>query len=152
MKPQTMRERMEQHRKNPVCASCHARMDPIGFALEGFDAVGRYRTTLDGTTKIDMSGAMPDGQVFNGPSELRKVLMAHQDEFAAMLTKKLLTYALGRGAEYYDMPAVRRILREAKSSNYRWSALILGIVKSDPFQLRKTQDRTLGSTRRASEP
>ena len=146
VKPRTMRERMEQHRSNPVCASCHARMDPIGFALENFDAVGRYRTTLDGTTTIDASGTMPDGKVFSGPADLRKILMAHQDEFVTTLTKRLLTYALGRGAEYYDMPAVRRILRAAEPDGYRWSALILEIVKSEPFQMRKAHGRIAGAT------
>ena len=146
VKPRTMRERMEQHRSNPVCASCHSRMDPIGFALENFDAVGRYRTSLDGTAKIDVSGSMPDGRTFNGPSELRKLLMTHKDEFVTTLTKRLLTYALGRGAEYYDMPAVRQILRAAEPGDYRWSAVILAIVRSEPFQMRKAPDRTPGST------
>jgi hypothetical protein len=100
---------------------------------------------VDGTTAIDVSGTLPDGKVFNGPGELRKVLMTHQDEFVTTLTKRLVTYALGRGAEYYDMPAVRRILRAAKPGGYRWSALILEIVRSEPFQMRKAQGRTPGS-------
>ncbi len=141
VKPRTMRERMEQHRTNPVCASCHVRMDPIGFALESFDAVGRYRTTFEGTTPIDVSGTLPDGTTFNGPGELRRLLLAHQDEFVATLTRRLLTYALGRGAEYQDMPAVRKILRAAKADDYRWSALMLAIVRSEPFQMRKAPDR-----------
>jgi mono/diheme cytochrome c family protein len=138
--PKTMRERMEQHRKNPVCASCHVRMDPLGFALENYDALGRWRDTADGSVRIDASGRMPDGTPFNGPAELRAALLKHQDQFVTALTEKLMTYALGRGVEPYDMPAVRRILRESAAGRYRWSSLILGIVRSSPFQMRSAGD------------
>jgi mono/diheme cytochrome c family protein len=124
----TMRERMERHRSNPVCASCHVRMDPIGFALEGFDGVGRWR---DG---VDASGVLPDGTRLDGPVALRNVLLTRKDQFMTTVTERLLTYALGRGVEATDMPAVRRIVRDAASTDYRWSSLIVGIVNSAPFQ------------------
>ena len=103
---------LEQHRKNPACASCHVRMDPLGFALENFDAIGRWRTSSDGAP-IDASGTLPDGTQFEGPAGLRTLLSAHRDEFVVTVTRKLLTYALGRGVEYYDLPAVRQIVRDA---------------------------------------
>ena len=134
--PASIRERMEQHRANPVCASCHTRMDPLGFALENFNAIGKWRTT-DGTSAIDASGVLPDGTTFAGPDEFRRALLMHRDEFVRTFTEKLLTYALGRAVQYYDMPAVRTITRDAGPDNYRWSSLILGIVKSQPFQMRK---------------
>jgi hypothetical protein len=136
-KYRTMRERMEQHRKNPACAACHARIDPLGFAMENFDAVGQWRVR-QGETPIDASGSL-DGTNFNGVAQLRELLLQHQQEFVATVTKKLLTYALGRGIDYYDMPAVRGILREAAPGEYRWSAIILGIVKSTPFQMRRSE-------------
>jgi hypothetical protein len=133
----TMRQRMEQHRANPACASCHMRMDPLGFALENFDAVGGWRTS-DAGAQIDSSGVLPDGTKFNGPAELRKVLSSRRDDFAATVTERLLTYALGRGVDYYDQPTIRNILRQAAPNDYRWSSLVLGIVKSTPFQMRKS--------------
>ena len=136
--PASIRERMEQHRANPVCASCHTRMDPLGFALENFDAIGQWRT-VDGTSAIDASGVLPDGTTFAGPDEFRQALLMHREEFVRTFTEKLLTYALGRAVQYYDMPAVRTILRDAASTNYRWSSLILGIVESRPFQMRQAQ-------------
>jgi hypothetical protein len=136
----SVRERMEQHRKNPVCASCHARMDPLGFALENFDAIGRWRDTSEAGTAIDASGTLPDGTNFDGPVEFRQALLNHGDEFATTVTEKLLTYALGRGLESYDAPAVRTIRREAAPSDYRWSSLILGIVKSTPFQMTRSRE------------
>jgi len=135
----TMRERMEQHRKNPACASCHAQMDPLGFALDNFDALGAWRSTTESGTPIDASGVLPDGTRFKGPAELRKILLDRHDQFVQVLTEKLLTYALGRGVEYYDMPVVRSIAREAAQENYRWSSFVLSIVKSSPFQMRRTQ-------------
>jgi hypothetical protein len=137
----TMRQRMEQHRANPVCASCHARMDPLGFALENFDAIGRWRTS-EADIPIDASGALPDGTRFQGVSELRKILLSHREQFVRTVTEKMLTYALGRGVEYYDQPAIRGILREAAPNRYRWSALILGIVESTPFQMRMSAEPT----------
>jgi hypothetical protein len=137
-KPLSMRQQMEQHRANPACASCHRIMDPLGFALENFDATGRWRT-IEGSTPIDASGMLPDGTKFQGPVELRKVLSDRQDQIARTITEKLLTYALGRGVEYYDAPAVRAILRDA-APEYRWSSLVLGIVKSKPFLMRRSPE------------
>jgi hypothetical protein len=133
--PATMRERMAQHRDNAICASCHSRMDPMGFALENFDGIGKYRTH-DGKAPIDASGAFPDGAKFEGPSEFFGLLKNQREQFVGTFTEKLLTYALGRGVEYYDMPAVRQIMRQAAPSDYRWSSVILGIVQSTPFQMR----------------
>ena len=133
----TMRERMEQHRANPVCASCHKLMDPLGFALENFDGIGKWRTA-EGGTPIDPSGVLPDGTMFQGPAELRKALLTKREGFVTTVTEKLLTYALGRGLEYYDAPAVRKITREAAPNEHRWSSLILGIVRSTPFQKRSS--------------
>ncbi len=135
----SVRERMEQHRRNPVCASCHAPMDPFGLALENFDAVGKWRTR-DGQAAIDASTSLPDGSVFNGPDGLRKLLAAEPDRFAAAVTEKLLTYALGRGVEYHDRPAIRRILRDARAGGYTWSSLVAGIVRSTPFQMRRASE------------
>jgi hypothetical protein len=133
----TMREAMQQHRANPVCASCHVRMDPLGFAMENYDGVGKWRTK-DAGAEIDASGKMPDGSNFRGPAELKKSLLAsHRDEYLTTLTSKLLTYALGRGLEYYDMPAVRSITRQAAKDDYRVSALVTAIVQSTPFQMRR---------------
>jgi hypothetical protein len=137
----TMRQRMEAHRANPVCASCHAQMDPIGFSMENFDAIGRWRTT-EGNAPIDVSGALPDGTKFQGVAELQKILVGRPQLFVTTVTEKLLTYGLGRGVEYYDQPVIRSIMRDAAADNYRWSALILGIVKSPPFQMRMARDAT----------
>jgi hypothetical protein len=135
--PTTVRARLEQHRKNPVCASCHSKIDPLGFALENFDAVGRWRMEdADAHARIDASGALADGTAFNGPAEFRKALLANKTGFASNLTDKLLTYALGRGTDYYDAPVVRHIVRSAAANDYRWSSLVLGIVQSKPFQMR----------------
>ena len=136
-RPRSMRERMEQHRASPVCAACHARMDPLGFALENFDAIGKWRVT-DGGSPIDASGALPDGASFNGPAGLRRMLVERQAEVVEAVTAKLLTYALGRGVDTADMPAIRRIVREAESGDHRWSSVVLGIVRSIPFQMRRT--------------
>ena len=111
-----MREQMAQHRANPVCASCHAQMDQLGFALENFDAIGEWRDTDASGLPIDASGALPDGSTFKGPAELRKVLLTHADDFMTTLTEKLLTYAVGRGLSYSDAPAVRQIKREAEGA------------------------------------
>src|SRR5262249_51609701 len=148
----TMRQRMEQHRKNPACAVCHGRMDPLGFALDNFDAIGRWRTTetvrtwngFDLTltnTPIDASGVLPDGTKLQGPAELQKILLSHPEQFVTTVIEKMLTYALGRGVEYYDEPAIREILREAARNDYRWSAIVMGIAKSAPFQMRMSADQ-----------
>jgi hypothetical protein len=133
-----MRARLEQHRANPVCASCHKVMDPIGFALESFDAVGKYRSYDENFESIDTTGAYADGTRIDGLAGLRQVLMNHSDQFLVNVTNTLLTYALGRGVEYYDAPAVRAIVRDAAPRNYRLSSIILGIVKSAPFQMRRS--------------
>jgi hypothetical protein len=140
----TMRERMEQHRANPTCAACHRMMDPLGFALENFDGLGGWRvSTAPGAGPIDASGAMPDGTAFNGPAGLRDVLLKKQDMFVATFTERLLTYALGRGVEEYDHAALRKIWREAAADGQKWSAIILGIVNSTPFQMRRASDGRL---------
>ena len=131
----TMREAMEQHRANPSCASCHARMDPLGFALENYDAVGRWRTQA-ASTPIDASGTLPDGTRFEGARGLIEAILRRPDAFATTVTERLLTYAIGRGNEYFDAPAVRTIRRDAAAQDYRFSAIVMGIVKSVPFQMR----------------
>ncbi len=133
--PKSLRERMEQHRADPVCAGCHKAMDPIGFSLENFDASGRWRDNDDGG-RIDPSGTLYNGERVDGPEGLRTMLAGHPDVFTGVLTEKLLTYALGRGTQYFDMPAVRGIVREARDRDYRFSAIVLGIVESTPFQMR----------------
>ena len=135
----SMRERMEKHRSNPACASCHAQMDPLGFALENFDGIGRWRAMSEGNTPIDASGALPDGTTFDGPAELRQLLAGRRDEFVRTVIEKMLVYALGRGLEYYDMPTVRRIQRDTAAADYRWSSLIQAIVESAPFQMRRSE-------------
>ena len=131
----TLRQRMEMHRKNPVCASCHTMMDPLGFALENFDALGQWRSKDEGYA-VDAVGATPDGTKFDGVGGLRAALLAKPDVFVETLTDKLMVYALGRGSEYYDAPAIRQIARDAAKNNYKFSRLILGIVNSTPFQMR----------------
>ena len=131
-----MRERMEQHRENPVCASCHRVMDPLGLALENFDAIGRWRGHMPGGTAIDASGTMPDGTAFDGPAELRGLLVRNREQFATVVTEKLLTYALGRGIEYYDATSVRQIVRGSAADDYGLASLVVGVVRSTPFQMR----------------
>jgi hypothetical protein len=135
----SVRESMEEHRANPGCAACHLRMDPLGFAMENFNAIGQWRN-VEGANNvaIDNSGQLPDGTKFNGPVELRALLMSKPDQFATSVIEKLLTYALGRGVEYYDEPAVRKIRRETAPS-YRWTSMIEAVIKSDPFQMRSTE-------------
>jgi hypothetical protein len=135
-KVKTIRERMSQHRANPVCASCHNMIDPAGFALENFDAIGAWRTT-DGHSPIDPSSQLADGTKVDGPVALRQTLLRHPDAFVSTMTGKLLTYALGRGLEYYDLPAVRAIVRNANRDNYRFSSIVLGVVNSTPFQMSR---------------
>ena len=133
---QSMRERMAAHRANPVCASCHRMMDPIGFALENYDAVGRWRDA-EGGTPIDASGTLFDGSTFDGVTELQAALLRRPEQFVGRVAEKLLTFATGRGVEYYDAAAIRTILREAEAQDYRFSSLVLGVVNSMPFQMRK---------------
>jgi hypothetical protein len=135
------REQLDLHRANAICASCHARMDPIGFALENYDGIGKWRTQ-DAGQPIDASGKLPNGTKFTGPAELKKILLgAHRDEFITTVTEKLLTYALGRGLEHYDAPAVRAIMREAAKDNHRLPALIASVINSKPFQMRSKLER-----------
>jgi mono/diheme cytochrome c family protein len=132
--PRSLRERMEMHRSNPSCASCHRRMDPLGFSLENFDAVGKWRTSSDGAP-IDPSASFPDGTTFDGIGGLRTLLVSHKDEFVQTLSGKLLAYAVGRGLDYHDVPAIRRIVRETAPSDYTWSSVVTAIVKSTPFSM-----------------
>jgi cytochrome c553 len=139
-KPLSVRQQMEQHRANAVCASCHARMDPIGFALENYDGVGRWRAT-DAGSAIDAAGTLPDGTRFEGPAGLTALLLEkYRDQFVRTVSEKLLIYALGRGLEYYDEPTVRSIAREAARDDYRLSSIITAVVKSTPFQMRKASE------------
>jgi hypothetical protein len=137
-KTATVRQMLEQHRANPVCASCHARMDPLGFSLENFDAVGHWRT-MDGDGSIDASGVLLDGTKVDGPAALRRALVAQKEQFVRTVTGKLLTYAIGREMQYSDAPAIRAIVRAAAADDYRWSSTILAIVKSPPFQMRRSR-------------
>jgi hypothetical protein len=140
-KPLSVRQQMEQHRTDAVCAACHARMDPLGFALENYDGVGRWRNE-DAGAPIDASGTLPDGTRFEGPAGLTTLLLAnYRDQFVRTVAEKLLTYALGRGLEYYDQPAVRSIAREAARDGYRMSSLMTAVVRSVPFQLTKASAR-----------
>ena len=138
-KPLPVRLRLEEHRKNPACASCHTMMDPIGFALENFDGTGAWRIH-DSGADIDASGKLVDGTKVNGPISLRQALVDHSDAFFRTFTEKLLTYALGRGIEYYDMPVVRAIDRQAARNENRFSSFVLGIVESAPFQMRRVEE------------
>jgi mono/diheme cytochrome c family protein len=139
-KPLSVRERMEAHRASPACSGCHKVLDPLGFALENYDAVGQWRTVDESGDKVDASGILADGTKVSGVADLRAALLSRPNVFAGTMTEKLLTYALGRGLEYYDMPAVRSVTREAARNNYRFSSIILGIVESTPFQMRRSQD------------
>ena len=136
--PTTVRERMIQHRADPVCASCHVKMDPLGFSLEQFDGIGKWRDSGEDGLPVDSTAIFPDGTTFHGPAGLRALLMEQSDEFVRAATEKMLTYALGRGIEYYDQPVVRDILRESEMDNFSWSSIILGIVNSTPFQMRRS--------------
>lgn len=140
VKAMTMRQRMEEHRASPQCAVCHRIMDPIGFALENFDGLGRWRTADgDDGARIDSSGVLPDGTAFDGPDGLRDILMRKQEMFVQTFTERLLTYALGRGTESYDAPVIRRIVKDAAAGGTRWSDVIVGIVSSKPFQMIKSR-------------
>ena len=132
-----IRERLAKHRANRTCATCHNVIDPVGFSLENYDAIGRWRTTED-HKPVDASGGFPDGSTFTGVAALENALLQRPELFAGALSEKLLIFALGRGVETYDAPAIRQIIRHAQPDNFRFSALILGIVNSTPFQMRKT--------------
>jgi hypothetical protein len=134
----SLRERMEKHRANAVCAGCHRQMDPIGFALENFDGVGHWRSTEDGA-RIDPTGTLFNGASLDGVVGLRKALAAHPEIFVGVMTEKMLTYALGRGIEYYDMPAVRKVVQDARGKDFRFSSIVLGIAKSAPFQMKEAK-------------
>jgi len=134
-KPLSMRERMAQHRANTVCANCHKLMDPIGLALENFDGIGRWRT-MDGEAPIDTADTLYNGIKVDGPVALRQVILSHPDQFVRTMTEMLMTYSLGRGLESYDMPTVRTIVKDSARSNYRFSSLVLGVIKSAPFQMK----------------
>jgi hypothetical protein len=136
----TLRERMEQHRKNPSCANCHARMDPIGFAFENFNAIGKFRTTDEGSP-IDPSGVLPNGQKFNGPKKLKQILMGKKELFARTLVEKMVTYGTGRGVEYYDKTAVDQIVMALAKNDFRFSTLVVEITQSDPFRMRRGKDQ-----------
>jgi hypothetical protein len=135
-KPRTVRQQMEAHRANPVCASCHRVIDPVGFALENFNPVGQWRDTSDEGAPIDAAGVLADGSPVNGPTALRQVILSRPNAFATILTERLLTYALGRGVEPADMAVVRSIVRSSATANYRFLSIIQGIVDSAPFQMR----------------
>jgi hypothetical protein len=134
----SMRERMAEHRANPACSGCHQLMDPVGFSLENYDAVGRWRTAEEGKP-IDAAGGLPDGSKFDGVSGLQQALLSRPEVFVTTFTEKLLTYALGRGVEYYDAPAIRKVVRDAGAKDFRFSSVILGVVNSTPFQMRRSQ-------------
>ncbi len=138
--PTSLRERMEQHRSSPVCASCHARMDPLGFAMEHFDAIGRWRES-DGGAEINSTITLA-GETIDSPRAFREALLNSGDEFLRTVTEKLFIYALGRGVDYFDAPTIRRIVRDLARDDYRWSSLVLGIAASEPFQMRSAPDGT----------
>jgi Protein of unknown function (DUF1592)/Protein of unknown function (DUF1588)/Protein of unknown function (DUF1585)/Protein of unknown function (DUF1587)/Protein of unknown function (DUF1595)/Planctomycete cytochrome C len=136
--PKSLRERMELHRKNPACASCHQRMDPLGFALENFDAVGKWRAEADGAP-VDPEASLPDGSRFAGVTGLRTFLVNNKEDFVRTLSGKLMTYAIGRGVEHYDQPAIRKVARDAAQHDYSWSSVVLGIVNSVPFSMGRSE-------------
>jgi hypothetical protein len=144
----TVRQRMEQHRSNPTCMSCHGVMDPLGLALENFNTVGQFRTIDPETfSLLDTSGTLPDGTAIQGPDDLRRALAAKPDQFVQAFTENLLSFALGRSLEYSDMPAVRNLVRQAAKDNYRFDSIVLGIVSSDAFRKREATNRSVASVK-----
>jgi Protein of unknown function (DUF1588)/Protein of unknown function (DUF1592)/Protein of unknown function (DUF1585) len=137
----SLRQRMELHRANPACANCHAKMDAMGFSLENFNAVGAYRTK-DGEFTIDPSGTLPDGRTFKGPGELKQIIKGQKELFARCLAEKMTIYAIGRGLEYYDKRSIDRVTEQLAKNDYRFSALVIEIVKSDPFRLRRGKEQS----------
>ena len=150
-RPQSIREQMEAHRKNPSCAVCHVRMDPLGFSLENFDALGKWRTSVD-ALPVDASAALPDGTKFDGVTGLRQLMASHQEDFARTFTQKLLGYALGRSIESTDLPAIRQITKNAAPGGYRWSSLIMGIARSTPFTMSTTRTSQQAPVSTATAP
>jgi hypothetical protein len=144
-KPSALRERMEQHRNNVVCASCHSQMDPLGFALEHYDAVGKFRET-DSGARID-SQIEYQGTTVKSPKDFRDAILGQGDEFVRTVVEKMLTYALGRGLSYHDGPVVRQLVRTLRANDYAWSALLTGIVQSAPFQMRSASEGTATASR-----
>ncbi len=138
----TMREQMESHRANAACASCHKMMDPMGFAMESFDAIGSYRS-MDGPNKLDLTSQLVDGGKFNGATELREQLMRYSPRFVESLTERLLVYALSRGIDYSDIPVARSVVAHAAGKGYRFSDLLLGVVESQPFQMNRAEATSL---------
>jgi Protein of unknown function (DUF1592)/Protein of unknown function (DUF1588)/Protein of unknown function (DUF1585)/Protein of unknown function (DUF1595) len=134
----SVRERLDAHRRNPGCAVCHVRMDPLGFSLENFDALGKWRTTSDGVA-VDASASLPDGSRFDGVTGLRKMLVTHREDFVSTFSDRLLAYALGRGTDASDAPAVRRIVRDTAAQNHRWSAIVRAVVHSTPFTMSERE-------------
>jgi hypothetical protein len=144
--PRTLRARLEQHRENPTCFACHGIMDPLGFALENYNAVGQFRALdPDTRTPVDASGVLPDGTAITGVGDLRRALVARPEQFVQALTENLMTFALGRKLDYRDMPALRAIVRDAKKDDYRFAALVRGIVSSDAFREREGVAETVAS-------
>jgi hypothetical protein len=142
----TVREMMAKHRASPTCSSCHAVMDPLGFALENFDATGMWRDRdRYAGTSIDASGELPDGTPIKGPDDLRKALLRHPDQFVQTFTERLLMYASGRTTQYYDMPTVRRIVKDAAKDNYKFSTLVQAVVRSEQFRMRRMPQPALAS-------
>ncbi len=138
----SFRQRLEQHRNKPECASCHKRMDPIGFGLENFDAIGRWRTELGGQP-VDSAGILVTGEKFQGPSELKNRLLEQKDDFVRTFAEKMLAYSLGRGVEYYDAPAIKQICDSLKTDQFRMRTLILRVCESFPFQYRRNQSQEM---------
>jgi hypothetical protein len=145
----SVRQRLEAHRSNALCASCHSRMDPLGFALENYDGIGRWRTT-EGKFPIDANGQLPDGTTFSGATELKALLRAKSPQFVRGFSEKMLTYALGRGLESYDKPAIEKIASRVESDGYRFSAVVDGIVNSAPFQMRQREVAKSDTSRKAA--
>jgi len=135
--PKTLRELLEQHRKNPTCFACHGIMDPLGFALENFNTVGQYETfDRDTLTLLDASGVLPDGTVIKKPEDLTRALVSKPDQFVQSLTERLMTYALGREVTYLDMPTVRRVVKAAEKDDYRFASLVYNVISTDAFRKR----------------
>ncbi|MBV9771060.1 MAG: DUF1592 domain-containing protein [Bryobacterales bacterium] len=147
--PKSVRERMEQHRNSPACAVCHNVMDPLGFSLENFDATGAWRTQTEAGKPVDASGVLGDGSKVDGPVSLRNALLSRPELFVETLTEKLMTYALGRGLKYYDMPSVRKIVHKGANNDYRFTSIVLGIVESPPFQMRRKEVQSESPAHRA---